>query len=141
MSSRGCDEGSKVLFAYMRGPRQPPPPPPEKSQSCGISSQYWSEFLETPQNYQASIQCWVMIGVSLAGRWWVAKNYIWILSTLSPHQLKKYMYMKKTCLSWTLSDKSYWIRACFIPRELLVYFIKSYTFQIHIWLSLGKYQL
>ena len=43
-------------------------------------------------------------GVSLAGRWWPAYSYIWILSPL--------IKFKKTCKSLTPSDKIFWIRAC-----------------------------
>ena len=38
--------------------------PPEKSQKYrGFFLQYWSGSPEKSQNYQASIQCWVIIGM------------------------------------------------------------------------------
>ena len=58
--------------------RTPPPPPqPYISQKYRVSWQYWSGSPEKSQSYQASIQCWAIIGtpakhhlnrVSLAGR-------------------------------------------------------------------------
>ena len=41
-----------------------PPPPPEKSQNIRVSKQYWSRSPEKSQSYmyQASIQCWAIIG-------------------------------------------------------------------------------
>ena len=40
--------------------------PPEKPQNVGL--QYWSESPEKSQSYQASIQCWAIIGPS-AFKW------------------------------------------------------------------------
>ena len=74
-----------------RGPDPPPPPPPEKTQKLRGPKQYWSRSPEKSQSYQASIQCWVIIGppakrhlngVSLAGRWWPAYSGILILPPL-----------------------------------------------------------
>ena len=73
----------KVLLALIigchgriqRGDRGPPPL--EKSQKNRVSKQYWSRSPEKSQSYQASIQCWAIIGppakrylngVSLAGQ-------------------------------------------------------------------------
>ena len=36
--------------------------PPETSQKIRVSKQYWSRSLEKSQSYQASIQCWAIIG-------------------------------------------------------------------------------
>ena len=50
--------------------------PPLKSQKYTVSKQYWSGSTEKLQSYQASIQCWAVIGplvkchlngISLAG--------------------------------------------------------------------------
>ena len=40
----------------------PDPPSAEKSQKIRVSKQYWSRSPEKSQSYQASIQCWVIIG-------------------------------------------------------------------------------
>ena len=40
------------------------------------------------------------------GRFW------WYMDPLVPHQQKK--KKKKRCQSWTPSDKTFWIRACFL---------------------------
>ena len=40
----------------------PDPPPPWKITKNRVSKQYWSRSLEKPQSYQASIQCWAIIG-------------------------------------------------------------------------------
>ena len=45
-----------------RGGTGGPDPPPEKSQKIRISKQYWSRSPENSQSYQASIQCWAIIG-------------------------------------------------------------------------------
>ena len=58
-------------------PPPPPPPPPRKITKIRVSKQYWSRSPEKSQSYQASIQCWAIIGppakrhlnaVSLAGQ-------------------------------------------------------------------------
>ena len=36
--------------------------PPENSQKFRVSKQYWSESPKKSQSYQASIQCWAIIG-------------------------------------------------------------------------------
>ena len=38
------------------------PPPPEKIKSYRFSEQYWSGSLAKSQSYQASTQCWAIIG-------------------------------------------------------------------------------
>ena len=38
------------------------PPPPEKSRKIRVSKQYRSRSPEKSQSYQASIQCWAIIG-------------------------------------------------------------------------------
>ena len=58
------------------------PDPPEKSQKYGVSYQYWSRS----QSYQASIQCWAIIGPpakrNLNGDDGPRFSAIWILSPL-----------------------------------------------------------
>ena len=39
-----------------------PPPPSEKTQKYRVFQQYWSRSPEKSHSYQASIQCWDMIG-------------------------------------------------------------------------------
>ena len=39
-----------------------PPPPPLKNHKNRVSKQYWSRYPEKSQSYQASIQCWAIIG-------------------------------------------------------------------------------
>ena len=64
----------KVLLALIlgchariqRGDRGSGPPPPEKSQKW-VSKQYWSRFPKKSQSYQASIQCWAIIGPPASG--------------------------------------------------------------------------
>ena len=64
------------------------PPPPENHKNIWYRS---NTVPEKSQSYQASIQCWAIIGtpakrhlngVSLAGRRWSADSGIWILSSL-----------------------------------------------------------
>ena len=92
----------------MGGPRGrtggPDAPPPEKSQkNIRFLSNTGSDPLKKTQSYQASIQCWAIVGhlkgVSLAGRWWPIYSDIWIL-----YPLKNYK-------NWSPSDKTFWIRA------------------------------
>ena len=116
-SSRGGDRGSG-----------PPPPPEKKSKSYRVSSQYWSEFPGKSQSYQASFQCWTIIGppakrhlngVSLTGRLLPAFSGIWILSLLSSSTKNNH---KKTLskLSWAPSDKTFRVRPfCLILTDCI----------------------
>ena len=85
-----------------------PPPPLKNHKNIGFLRNTGPGLLKS-QGYQASIQCWAIIGppgkchlngVSLAGRWWSANSGILILPLLI--KLKK---MDPP------SDKTFWIRA------------------------------
>ena len=101
------------------------------------------------QCYQASIQCWVIIGpqvkcqlngVSLAGRWWTANSGI---PPSSPHQIKfKKKEKKKKSLSqldplW--QDKTFWIRACYVSFMQGWNEISCWR-QLYDWFLLWKHQ-
>ena len=90
----------------------PEPPPSQKSQKYRVSWQYWSGSPEKSQSYQATIQCWAIMGspakchlngVSLGWPIKVAFCAIWILSLLT----------KKRCQSWTSSGKTFLVSTCF----------------------------
>ena len=59
------------------------PDPPWKSHKFRVSKQYWSRSPEKSQSYEASIQCWAIIGPPMMARLW------WYFDPPSPHQLKK----------------------------------------------------
>ena len=98
-----------------RGGRGPDPPPrPEKSQKYRISLQYWSGSPEKSQSCQASINVRPSsarqrnVGVSLGGGGGEGGDDGPLLVVFrSSHQLKK------SCQSWTPSDKIFSIHACF----------------------------
>ena len=80
-----------------------------------VSWQYWSRSPEKSQSYQASIQCWAIIGtpakhhlngILLASWWWPDFSGIWI------HSLTQ----KK---SWTPSEKTFWICALCFQRKTM----------------------
>ena len=76
--------GRKKTCSFMGGSRggRSGPPAPEKSQIYRLSLQYWSEYLEKSQSYQASIcppSKRHFNGVSLVGQWWPIYGGIWIL--------------------------------------------------------------
>ena len=85
--------------------------PPEKSQNIGFSSNTGLDPLIN-RSYQASIQCWAIIGLAAKRHFmafcWRAGDgpLIVVHGSPSPHQLKK-----KRCQSKTPSDKAFWIRA------------------------------
>ena len=64
------------------------------------------------QSYQASIQCWAIIGTPakrrlMAFRWWTDDGpLIVVFGSSLPSSITK-----KRCQSWTPSDKTFWIRA------------------------------
>ena len=68
------------------------------------------------RSYEASIQCWAIIGLRakrhLMAVCWRADDgpLIVVLGSSLPSSLKK--KRKKRCQSWTHSDKTFWIRAC-----------------------------
>ena len=121
--------GSLFYNHYMGGSRgggTGGPDPPEKSQK-------YVSFCNTgpePLKNQASIQCWVIIGlpakhhlngVSLAGRWWPTFVRIWILF---PSLTEKKTPEKKTAKNtvFIVLTLSFWIHACItnsLPNSLV----------------------
>ena len=87
-----------------------------------IFYQYRSGSPEQSQSYQASIQCWAVIGTPakrhlMAFSWRVddarpAYSGTWILPNHHPPSPPKKKTKKKLCQSWTPSDKTFWISAC-----------------------------
>ena len=107
--SRGGDRGFETLL--------------KNHKNIGFPSNTCPDPLKS-HSYQASIQCWAIIGTPakrnlVAFRWRADDSpFIVVLgSSLPPsnktkNKKKKKKKKKKRCHSWTLSDKTFWIRAC-----------------------------
>ena len=84
----------------------PPPPPLENDKNIGFRSNTCPDPLNN-HSLQASIQCWINFdAIQMVFRWRTddgAKN----------PSYKKSKKKKKTRQSWTPSDKTFWIRACY----------------------------
>ena len=79
-------------------------PPNWKITRNRLSQQYWSGFPEKSQTCKASIQSWAIIGTPAI----LLYSGIWILSLTT----------KKRCQSWSPSDETFWIRACYADSVL-----------------------
>ena len=103
------------------------PPPLKISQKYRVSKQYWSGPPGKSQNYKASIQCRAIIGppakrhfqsaIQMAFRWRADDGPLIVVSGFFLPLIKKKKRnkkeRKKRCQSWTPSDKTFWIRACY----------------------------
>ena len=103
------------------------PDPPEKShRNIGVSSNTGLDPLKNP-SYQASIQCWAIIGTPakrhlMAFRWRADDGPLMVvLGSSLPSSTKKKQKKKKRCQSWIPSDKTFWYRACLPPLLCSLY--------------------
>ena len=96
-----------------------PPPPMKNHKNIGFSSNTVPDSLKN-RSYQASIQCWGIIGTPvkhhLMAFHWRAHDgpLIVVLGSFLPSSTKKKENKnknKKRSLSWTPSDKTFWICA------------------------------
>ena len=82
--------------------------------STPVSLQYWSGSPEKSQRYQASFQCWAIVGMPakrhFAGVSMMALLLVVFGSSL-PSSKKRKKRKEKCCQSSTPSDKTLWIRA------------------------------
>ena len=96
-----------------RGGTGGPDPPPLKYHKTIEFSRNIGQDLLQKRSYQASIQCWAIIGTPAKRHLMAFRRrandgpLIVYLDPLSPRQLKR-----KCCQSWTHSDEIFWIRAC-----------------------------
>ena len=75
----------------------PPPPPPEKNhKNLGFQSNIDSDPLKKSQSFQASIQCWAIIGtpakrhfIKMAFHWWANDGPHIVVCGSSLHSLTK----------------------------------------------------
>ena len=117
------------------GVRPPPPPPPplKKHKKYRASKQYWSRFPEKSQSYQASIQCWAIIGTPakrllMAFPWRADDGPILVVFGSSlPHQLKKTLVKCGPPLT-KLSGSAYGMHSHTVGLKFYIFFLSKMPF-------------
>ena len=98
----------------------PDPPPLKNHKNIGFSSNTGPDSLKN-RGYQASIQCWAIIGTPakrhlMAFRWRADDGpLIVVLGSAIPSSTKE-KQQKNCCQNWTRSEKTFWIRACYLTH-------------------------